>query len=545
MRRALVIGNAGYVRAPLANAAADARAVAAMLAGHGFQVDLRVDLGKPALAAAIDDLLVRVGPADEVLFYYAGHGVQVDGESYLLPVDFRGANASAVRADALPLGRLMGGLSERNAGIAVVMLDACRDNPFLQTRQWGAGLAGVASARGFFIAYATGPGEVAEDGEPGRQSPFVAALLTHLSAPGSELESAMREVRTSVAIATSGRQIPWTTSSLLRPYYLSRADSAPTSKASPQAVISKVSLGGQRAGSGGCVDCAPALMFTEQAPIKRPEFFAGDASASVLVLVGDKQVALREGRNSWRVASTEDQPSAVAVVTSTQVLVGYRTGRVEWLDMNWGSTIDAVDVGADAVAQIHCRSDGARCVVFSGYESVGLALETGLREVERTMFPERIQRAVSAWALDQDFAIGGLGGLMIRNGSDGIQRRPKSVDPAAPMAIDEQSGVAAWLGRDGEVVLQRMGRNGTVQRVVGGATAGAALALDACGMAAIGGRDGVVLVRRSGESRPYSLAHHRQGILGLAFAAKDFLWSIDRGGELAGWALPRVAGDCN
>jgi uncharacterized caspase-like protein len=231
-RVALVIGNGAYVHAPpLPNPANDARGVAAVLRGLGFEVEEGIDLDRRAMEAAVSGFARRLDGADAGLFFYAGHGLQVRGANYLVPVDAVLEHEADLPFQTVPLDYVL----ERFEGAGatgLVFLDACRDNPLARrlmrsmgaTRSAtvGSGLAQVRSGLGTLIAYATEPDDVARDGEE-RNSPFSAALIEHLATPGLEVRSMLSRVRRDVVEATGGRQVPWTHEALLGEVYLAPA----------------------------------------------------------------------------------------------------------------------------------------------------------------------------------------------------------------------------------------------------------------------------------------------------------------------------------
>ncbi len=222
-RVALVIGNSAYQRvAPLKNPRNDAEAMASELEALGFEVVKGFDLDAPAFRDTVRAFMQKLEGADTALFFYAGHGLQVNGINYLAPTDSRLSDESDLEFEALRLEFILGPM-EKKAKTSIVFLDACRDNPLVEnlarsmgTRSaaLGRGLARVESGIGSFVGFSTQPGNVALDGE-GKHSPFTLALLDHLETPGMEIEAMMRKVRDEVVAATDGRQVPWSNSSLL------------------------------------------------------------------------------------------------------------------------------------------------------------------------------------------------------------------------------------------------------------------------------------------------------------------------------------------
>lgn len=233
---ALVIGNGSYTAATrLPNPANDARLIAQSLRAIGFETTEGIDLGRDEMRKEVNGFLRRVPSASIALVYYAGHGVQIDGKNYLMPVDTGFASGRDALGDLIDLDFIMAGLDDKLRA-NVIMLDACRDDPFAAavTQQDGAtrsvkvrsGLApqsglstGGTLGTGTLLAFATAPGQVALDGEGGN-SPFSRALGRHVATPGLELQQMLTRVRSEVVASTKGQQVPWSNSSLLGEVYL-------------------------------------------------------------------------------------------------------------------------------------------------------------------------------------------------------------------------------------------------------------------------------------------------------------------------------------
>jgi uncharacterized caspase-like protein len=221
-RVALVIGNAAYQHAPaLANAANDSEAVARMFREAGFAaVEVRRDVGATELRRALRDFARDLGDADIAVVYYAGHGIEIDGTNYLIPVDAVLQSDFDVEDETVSLDRILKVL-EPARQLRLVILDACRENPFARgmkrtgaTRAIGRGLARVEPATAdTLIAFAAKAGAVADDGR-GPNSPYTSALVRHLAAPGVDLRIAFGRVRDDVMKATSNRQEPFVYGSL-------------------------------------------------------------------------------------------------------------------------------------------------------------------------------------------------------------------------------------------------------------------------------------------------------------------------------------------
>ncbi|MGE0503491.1 MAG: caspase family protein [Rhizobiaceae bacterium] len=220
-RVALVVGNSEYEHIPrLTNPANDAADLTEKLKALGFELFGGVDRNKAQLESDLIQFGRATRDAEVALFFYAGHGIQVDGENYLVPVDARVEFEDEIDISLVGLSTAMRQL-QRGSRTNIVFLDACRDNPFADKLAASSnrsamslkGLSRVQSGRGTFIAYATQPDAVASDGA-GRNSPFTAALLKHIDTPGQTISDMMIEVRNEVIEATNNAQIPWDSSSL-------------------------------------------------------------------------------------------------------------------------------------------------------------------------------------------------------------------------------------------------------------------------------------------------------------------------------------------
>lgn len=240
-RVALVIGNSAYVNAPLLpNPVNDAGDMAARLKETGFDVILGLDLGKAAFEAKVREFAGKLESADTAILFYAGHGLQVGGQNFLVPVDAKLGRERDLEFEAVRLDFILKQMElEREAKTNIVFLDACRDNPLsrslartMGTRSVtvGQGLAQVDAGVGTFVAYSTQPGNVALDGE-GRNSPFTAALTKHIVESGRNLTSVMIDVRKDVIAATGGKQVPWDHSALTGDFYFSGEGKAQDTKA--------------------------------------------------------------------------------------------------------------------------------------------------------------------------------------------------------------------------------------------------------------------------------------------------------------------------
>lgn len=238
-RTAFVVGNSDYRHVQkLLNPSRDAKAIAATLTRIGFDVTTVIDGDKATLTNALSRFSKRSAGSDIALFFFAGHGIQVDGENYFLPVSTRADMGDAVIHDALSLNEVRRQLRRASPGLTIFLLDACRDNPFgasAKRRSWGTkapvvlqpGLAQVKSAAGMLIAYATQPGRLAYDGKR-EHSPFTASLLRYLEEPDLEIRLMLGRVREDVVLHTDGAQIPWVEEAVLGEFYFSEGKGAHT-----------------------------------------------------------------------------------------------------------------------------------------------------------------------------------------------------------------------------------------------------------------------------------------------------------------------------
>ncbi|MGE0255762.1 MAG: caspase domain-containing protein [Alphaproteobacteria bacterium] len=208
-RKALVIGNSAYKAQPLANPVNDATDMAARLKALGFDVVTATNATRSQMAVAILDFQKRLAAGDEAVVFYAGHGVQVNGTNYLMPVDAEPGSEAEVEFVAIDLDRVLRILNSTGTSANLLLLDACRNNPFEQKFRGGArGLARVESASGTLISYAAAPGTVAADGR-GRNSPYTQAVLTALEEPGLTVEDVLKRVHVAVRRSTGDRQTTW------------------------------------------------------------------------------------------------------------------------------------------------------------------------------------------------------------------------------------------------------------------------------------------------------------------------------------------------
>lgn len=223
---ALVIGNRDYSRADqsLPNAARDAELMAESLRKLGFQVSERRNLKRADFVSAVSDFAERLPEGATAFVYYAGHGMQIGGNNFLTPVDLAPTSEQTISVKSYPLKALLDRLSSSKSAVNIVVLDACRNNPFqphgaIRYRSFAdLGLAPVQAPRGTLVAYSTSPGQLAADGQ-GKNSVYTESLAKALLQPKRELEETFKGVGGEVRKRTMDDQIPWYESSLTEKYY--------------------------------------------------------------------------------------------------------------------------------------------------------------------------------------------------------------------------------------------------------------------------------------------------------------------------------------
>jgi formylglycine-generating enzyme required for sulfatase activity len=208
-RTALVIGNSNYGQGQLRNPANDARAMGNTLKDLGFQVTLKFNLNLRQMDEAVRAFGQKIKDGGIGLFYFAGHGVQVEGVNYLAPVGVRVEKEQDVKFEMLDIGKVTAEMEAAKNGLNILILDACRNNPFLRAfRSPNSGLAPINAPSGTYIAFATAPGTTASDGE-GDNGLYTQELLTNLKQPGLRLEDVFIRTRVSVKQKSNDLQVPW------------------------------------------------------------------------------------------------------------------------------------------------------------------------------------------------------------------------------------------------------------------------------------------------------------------------------------------------
>jgi formylglycine-generating enzyme required for sulfatase activity len=231
-RVALIVGNNDYHnQQPLRNSVNDAVSMGDALRGLGFEVDVERNVSMPQFEEAADKFIASVRPGDVALFYYSGHGMQIGEENYLIPIDFDARTPADAKYKAYAASRMQDNLRDAGANLQILILDACRDNPYRGLRG-GGGLGAMQAAKGAYIALATAPGRTADDNAAGNNGLFTGALLGALKQPGLTLDQVFNRVRADVS-GTRPTQVPWSTSSVVNEFYFR------TPVATPEPVVAR------------------------------------------------------------------------------------------------------------------------------------------------------------------------------------------------------------------------------------------------------------------------------------------------------------------
>lgn len=215
-RVALVIGNADYKGERLDNPVNDATSLSNALRRLGFKVDIMTNANRRQMSEAINRFADKLKRNQVGFFYFSGHGAQVNGENYLIPIDAQVENERDIKYATVHIGEVLDAMADAKNSVNIVIIDACRNNPF--ARSWRSGTRGLApihAAQGMIIAYSTAPGNLASDGPAGGNSPFMKHLVSQMLIPGLPVEQVFKKVRKDVQSETGGKQMPWESSSLI------------------------------------------------------------------------------------------------------------------------------------------------------------------------------------------------------------------------------------------------------------------------------------------------------------------------------------------
>lgn len=217
-KHALIIGNSAYKEVPLKNPVNDANDMASTLEQLGFTVLKKTNVDQQTIEQAFREFEQQLQSNDIALFYFSGHGLQIDGINYLLPIGADIYSADEIKYKAVNANMILDKLQNVGTQLNIIILDACRNNSIKQFRSLERGLAIMSASTGAIISYATAPGSVAYDGDE-RNSPYTKYLLKTMVIPGLEVEKVFKQVRVAVMAETSNRQVPWESSSLTGDFY--------------------------------------------------------------------------------------------------------------------------------------------------------------------------------------------------------------------------------------------------------------------------------------------------------------------------------------
>lgn len=299
-RHALVIGNASYATAPLVNPANDAAAVAKVLEKAGFKVELRLNASQKQMQDAVTTFGDRLKAGGAGLFYFAGHGVQIKGRNFMLPVGAEIKREDEVPYKAVDVQQVLDKMETAKNRINLVVLDACRDNPFARSsRSTGGGLSQVDAPIGSLIAFATAPGSVASDGS-NTNGLYTQHLLANIERPGTPIEEVFKRVRLGVRLDSNGNQVPWESTSLEGDFYFFPAapgvKSGPTTLPAPPGIeqIARAERAYEQLRQGQIEDAERIFRALAGAAHPEVELMGREGLAEVQLARGDTKEALAE-----------------------------------------------------------------------------------------------------------------------------------------------------------------------------------------------------------------------------------------------------------
>lgn len=395
-RVALVIGNAAYAAAPrLDNPTRDAARVAGALRAAGFRTVTTVrDAGRADLIAALNAFSEAAERADWALVYFAGHGVEVGGTNYLVPVDARLRSDRDIADEAIPLDRVLQAL-EPARKLRLVILDACRDNPFLDamrrtspTRSVGRGLARIEPEGGTLVAFAAKHGQTALDGE-GENSPFVQALTRRMATPGLEINKVFRLVRDDVLAATGRRQEPFVYGSLPGEdfFFVGDASVKPAAEAA-------LGLGAPPAGPAPPAQVAALPPVREPTP-PRPAAPEGNAPVNAPL------VSFSRSNAGWHATVSLPEPAIALAWRLGEAGAFQDTGLLDVIDQRTGRRMPNPSIALDADVKpgtLQLRYVDAAGAVVGPFPIAFDPREALLRDQRRT-----IEMVSGSWLSFRDF----------------------------------------------------------------------------------------------------------------------------------------------
>jgi len=288
-RMALVIGNSSYSEAPLKNPVNDANDISKALKRLDFKVTTITNANKRAMSKAIKKFGKSLNKNDVGLFYFAGHGMQVQGRNYLIPVGSNIEDEDDLEFDAIDAALVLAKMESAGNGLNIVMLDACRNNPFARSfRSSNRGLARMDTPKGSMLVYATGKNAVAADGD-GRNGLFTQSLLEHIETQNISLQEVIRRTRAGVVKKSREKQVPWLSSSVTQLFYFNQVSIAP-----PQIVQAQTSAPPQITMSG---EHSMWQLVRNSKDIDELQLFIAQFPKSYFVALANKRIKLLESQS--------------------------------------------------------------------------------------------------------------------------------------------------------------------------------------------------------------------------------------------------------
>ena len=357
-RIALVIGNSAYQDKPLANPVNDANEMAATLQSLGFTVLKATNADYQTMDTLIREFGQKITGSSIALFFFAGHGMQVDGENYLIPVGAKIGKQEEVRFSAINAGFVLAQLGDDPQRASIIILDACRDNPFRSFRSASGGLAAIDAPAGSVIAYATAPGRTASDGA-GSNGLYTGELLKQLRVPGQTLSDALMQTGNAVRNKSNGQQVPWQASSLGKHVYL---NGQPTGGSVPAQLTPEQSLWNATQYSTDLQDFRDFLQ-------KYPQSSFAEAARLRLKQLEEKAKPVASG--SWEVITDKRVPVA-ANEAWTETLIQLKRGQDVWIKMSGQANLGSFgQSGPDGISRSDAKRPAADCQTGSLLARVG------------------------------------------------------------------------------------------------------------------------------------------------------------------------------
>lgn len=450
-RVALVVGNSSYRISPLKNSQNDARAMSSALRKLNFEVIERHNLGREAFSMAIREFGDRLKGANVGLFYFAGHGLQVKGRNYLVPVDVDIAREDEVPYRGLDVNEVLDKMDSARTAVNLVVLDACRNNPFARSFKLSQiGLAQMDAPQGTLISFATAPGSVAQDGE-GANGLFTGALLKHIGTGGLAVEQMFKRVRVDVVRESNNQQVSWESSSLNRDFSFATASSVPSVVQAPFAA----------GGGSGTTELAMELAFWESIRDSRNpadyraylEQYPQGRFASLARLRGQATTVAASARPAPPVATGTQALTPVrsgASALSSEIalpygpgatLRGFSNGRLSYRFAG-GVDTRTVDLGTSApVTELALSPEGLYLVAVSARQLHWIDLERGSVLRRTNWSPE-----ISAILLGLEFSANGRW-LLLKMQRQG-QSNHQLVDVGTGQVVWDKPSATASFDRD-------------------------------------------------------------------------------------------------